>query len=299
MTYQTGFVLLWALLLTTMAGISQGNPPVDLPGMVVSGEWLQSRLGNPGLVILHVGGDSDYDQGHLPGALLLKLSDISVTSESGLRLELPAPEALARTLGAMGISNQHRVVIYHGTESVQSATRVWFTFDYLGLGQQAVMLDGGLALWRREGRPMSTNAATPPAASLMVSPRQEVVASLDWMRSQHFTESQRLVDARLPQFYSGAEMGIASRAGHIPHAVSIPYPSFFDEAGRWMQPDALRDLLVRNQESPALLVTYCHIGQQATVPYFAARLLGLNVKMFDGSFQAWSREEVLPVEKVP
>jgi thiosulfate/3-mercaptopyruvate sulfurtransferase len=45
------------------------------------------------------------------------------------------------------------------------------------------------------------------------------------------------------------------------------------------------------------LVTYCHIGMQATVPYFAARVAGRDVRLYDGSFEEWRGMAELPVEK--
>lgn len=298
MSLRHGFVPLLGVMLMSIGAPAQATPPVELPGMIVSADWLQERLDSPYLVILHVGDDADYAAGHVPGAQLLKLADVSITGETGLRLELPPSEALAKSLGERGVSNQHRVVIYHGTEAVQSGTRVWFTFDYLGLGKQAALLDGGLALWKREGRPLSTSIPAPKAETLHVRPRPDAVVDITWVRNRPESASALLLDARLPQYYSGADPGTMPRAGHIPGAVSVPYPSFFDEAGRWKSPSALRPLLQRGGEDPALVVTYCHIGQQATVPYFAARLLGLEAKVFDGSFQAWSRETDLPVAKL-
>ena len=44
------------------------------------------------------------------------------------------------------------------------------------------------------------------------------------------------------------------------------------------------------------VVAYCHIGQQATGTLFAARLLGYNVKLYDGSFEDWSAHADFPVE---
>jgi thiosulfate/3-mercaptopyruvate sulfurtransferase len=45
------------------------------------------------------------------------------------------------------------------------------------------------------------------------------------------------------------------------------------------------------------VVSYCHIGQQATVLYFVARLLGYDARLYDGSLEEWSRHAELPVEK--
>ena len=47
------------------------------------------------------------------------------------------------------------------------------------------------------------------------------------------------------------------------------------------------------------VVSYCHIGQQASLVYFAARYLGFDVRLYDGSFQDWSRRTDLPVVATP
>jgi thiosulfate/3-mercaptopyruvate sulfurtransferase len=96
-------------------------------GMLISTDTLAKRLGDNSLVILHVGSQKDYDAGHIPGARLITLSDISVTGERGLRVELPPAEALVTALGKLGIGDTSKVIIYPATDAVQAATRVWET----------------------------------------------------------------------------------------------------------------------------------------------------------------------------
>ena len=268
--------------------------------MVVSTAWLAGHLQDPSLVVLHVGTQKDYETGHIPGARLVTLADISITGERGLRLELPPVDALERAFGRLGVAENSRVVVYAGTESVQSATRVWFTLDYLGLGARTSLLDGGLLLWRAEGRLLSAEAPRVEPGKFTAHPVAERVVSAEWVRSRLDDRAVQLLDARAPEFYSGANAGNMPRAGHIPGARNVPYTSVFGERGTLQTEAALRALLEpAGGKQPALTVAYCHIGQQATVLYFVARYLGLDARLYDGSFQDWSSRPDLPVEPAP
>lgn len=290
MTIRFGF-------LASMAATPLALSAAPHPSMLASGDWLASHLKDESLVVLHVGSQKDYDLGHIPGARLVTLGDVSITDERGLRLELPAVSALEEAFGRLGVPDAARIVVYAGTESVQSATRVWFTLDYLGLGDRAALLDGGLASWKAEGRPLSTQPASVQPRKFTAHAAPQLVVSAEWVRAHHDDPNVQLVDARLPEFYTGADAGGMPRAGHIPGARNVPFTSVFGEDGKLKPMQSLREILDagRGQE-PAVTVSYCHIGQQATVLYFVARYLGLDARLYDGSFQDWSRRPELPVE---
>lgn len=277
-----------------------GIPLIAAPnrGMLLSGDELANHLNAPNTVILHVGSQADYDAGHLPGARLVTLADISVTGPDGLRLELPPVSDLQSAFGRLGISDTtRRVIVYAGNDSAQSATRVWFTLDFLGLGNRAAILDGGIAVWRAEKRPLTTEVpASLAPAQLTAHPAPQRVVTADWVHAHAADRSIQILDARTPEFYSGANAGGMPRAGHIPNARSVPFTSLLQERGKLKSPDALAAVLTPDPaHAPAQTVSYCHIGQQATVLYFAARYLGLDARLYDGSYQDWSRRTEFPI----
>jgi thiosulfate/3-mercaptopyruvate sulfurtransferase len=263
-------------------------------GMLISVEELAGRLNDKNLVVLHVGSQKDYDAGHIPGARLVTLGDISVTGEGGLRMQLPAVEQLKTALEKLGICDGTQVVLYPAGESIQSATRVWFTFDYLGLGKQASLLDGGLIAWRAAGKQVSTEAPQIVTGSLTgLRPNPSLVVDAAWIRERLNDPSIQLIDARTPEFFSGADPGQMPRAGRIPGAKNVPFVSLVD-AQRKLIPAG--DLKAKVGTNGRTVVSYCHIGMQATVVYFVARLVDQDVKLYDGSFQDWSQRSELPVQ---
>jgi thiosulfate/3-mercaptopyruvate sulfurtransferase len=285
---------LFCLAALSAACFAQANPE-----MLVTTEWLAAHLNDPAVAILHVGSPKDYDDGHIPGARLVQLSDISITSASGLRLELPPVAALEEAFGKLGAGGAVRVIVYAGTASVQSATRVWFTLDYLGAGERAALLDGGLAVWRAEGRRVTGEVPGPPPPSARrfagrVATSRVVTA--EWVREHLNDPAVLLIDARLPEFYDGSNAGGMPRAGHIPGARNIPFSSLLEENGKLKPVATLQKMLLPGGPELPQEVSYCHLGQQATVIYFVARYLGMSARLYDGSFQDWSRRPDFPVE---
>lgn len=266
--------------------------------MVVSAEWLESHRDDRGLVILHVGERNSYEREHIPGARYISFDDVARRkgSDSENTLEMLAPDDLRASLERFGISDDSRIVVYYADEWVSPATRVVFTLDWFGLGDRTALLDGGIDAWKRRGLALTSDV--PPAVKGKLSSRnpRPIIVDAAWVRANAPGRGFALVDARAPVYYDGPRHG-EHRPGHIPGAVNIPFTSLADDSLRLTSLSALRDLFrAAGVKEGDTVVAYCHIGQQATAVLFAARALGHPVRLYDGSFDDWSRRTELPVE---
>jgi thiosulfate/3-mercaptopyruvate sulfurtransferase len=272
--------------------------------MIVSTAWLAAHLNDPKVVILHVArARSHYDEGHIPGARFAGWDEITATRD-GVPNELAPVADLQKLFERLGIGEDARIVLY-GDNSGLSAARAYFTLDYLGHGERAALLDGGLEKWKAERRAISTTTVEPKSAAFAPRLRANTVTDLDVVRDLSWTATNLtapnvvLVDARPADEYIGTKPGDGvPRGGHIPGAVNV----------FWMQN-------VVSRENPALrssselrklyeeagaqhgstIVTYCRTGGQASHAYFTLKYLGYDVVMYDGSFFEWSNTETAPV----
>jgi thiosulfate/3-mercaptopyruvate sulfurtransferase len=297
-TIVPGFVT--AAILAASAAYGQTNAPL-IP-LIVDADWLSQHLTDRDVVVLHVGHDAEYRSEHIPGARLITEEDVSLphnhSDMTDMMLELPDVATLRARIGQFGISDTSRVIVYAGKDGhVQSATRIVFTLDYLGLGAQTSLLDGGLAGWKRAGKPLS--AAVPAAAkgTVTAAPRPALVVDAAFVSSVPSRPGYKLVDARAPVIYKGIEPTMGGKAGHIRGAINIPFTEITDTSMR-IDKSRLASLFERSGVKPGdTIVAYCHVGQQATLVLFAARLLGHPVMLYDGSFQDWAVNNRGPVDK--
>ena len=257
---------------------------------------LRDRLTRGNVVLLHVGEAADYKAGHIPGARFLPYDAIS-QRRNGLMLEMPPVAVLDSALESLGVSDDSRIVLYWSKDWYSPTTRVFLTLDYLGLGEKTSILDGGFAAWKSAGGPVTTAMPASTRGRLTIHPRSDVIVDATAVRSAIGDTRTAIIDARDPRFYTGQATGMHAREGHVPGAKNLPFNTLIDEGGTFKSRETLEKLLDTAGATPdRRVISYCHIGQQATVVYFAARLLGRDARLYDGSWDEWSRMSELPIE---
>src|SRR5580704_9588867 len=184
------------------------------PELVVSTQWLADHLNDPNLVIVHIAHEEgDYRAAHIPGARYLAMDKFATDQMTKPGTELLAPDQLKKNLEEIGIGDDSRV-IYYAPDWDPMATRLFFTMDYLGHGDQAALLDGGLDQWVREKRPTSTQTPSVTPGNLTLHLHPEIVAKMDYMKKLVDSPDKDMViiDARPSKRY---------RSGHLSGAESF------------------------------------------------------------------------------
>lgn len=274
------------------------------PQLLVDAKSLNEHLHDPDLVILVVGPDGGYAKEHIPGSRFIRLNDLSTPMgrnlpQGTLSLEMPSETQLREAFEARGISNHSRIVVVADSEWDSPATRVVLTLGYVGLGDRTVLLDGGMTAWHKAGYPVTAEVPTVAPGHLTATLLPSLIVDASYMTSHRSAPHVRLIDARDSVFYSGVGMH-GHPGGHIPGAASLPFGSLIEDSSNVFFPQVTLEAKFRAAGvAPGdTVVVYCHVGQQATVVLFAARLLGHPVKLYDGSFQDWDLRK-LPVEGAP
>lgn len=244
-------------------------------------------------------GREAYAAGHIPGATYLSIDEDLSAAKNGSngRHPLPTPEAFATTLGKHGIGNGHRVVVYDGGTAM-FVGRLWWMLRWLG-HHNVQVLDGGIAQWQKEGRPVET-APTVRAATTFVGMGNDAMrlTAADTLATIG-DPSRRILDARAPERYRGEVEPVDPVAGHIPGAANRPFPSNLRD-GVFKPADELRREFetILAGRSPEQLIHQCGSGVSALANMIAMEHAGLSgSKLYAGSWSEWCADPARPVAK--
>jgi thiosulfate/3-mercaptopyruvate sulfurtransferase len=264
--------------------------------LLVSADWLAGRLQDPGVVVLHMGTQANYNAGHIPGARLVALGPLQPTTND-IPLMLADAQVLRSAFEAAGVGAQSHVVVTG--DGLTQATRGFFMLEYLG-HPRVSLLDGGKQAWQADSRPLTTETVTPARGTMGTSVQAARLAAADWVNQNRRAAGIFLVDARGAADYAGevAPTTNLPRPGHIPGAWNVPWQELVvsTTVPRMKDVESLRELYEPFGTDPRnMVVAYCFSGMLSSVNYFVARYLGYEARLYDGSMFEWSRRQDLPV----
>jgi thiosulfate/3-mercaptopyruvate sulfurtransferase len=268
---------------------------------IVSTDWLAKNLKKPGLIVLDIRKVERYREGHIPGAVSAYYGIWAETREQ-THTEVPAEDDLFDAMRYVGIKADSHVVIVCQMDVCQNqlyASRVYCTLKYGGLKNVSI-LDGGHDQWVREKRPLSTQVVKAAKSTYTGTLDKSLLADKDYVKSR--LGKAVFVDVRERPIFTGEKkQQFVERAGHIPGAVNMPMTQAFTEFGLFKSRKELEEIARKNVgvDKTKDIVTYCDAGKCCPTWAFILRdVLGYkNVRLYDGSFEEWSKDTSLPVSR--
>jgi len=267
---------------------------------LVTPQWLKDHMHDEHVVIVDCrfalsnadAGAQDYRDDHIPGARYFDLNrDLSgPKGEHGGRHPLPDPDTVAALFSQAGIDQQTTVIAYDDQEMAM-AGRLWWLLRYLGHDQAAV-LDGGYAAWKKAGYEVTAEIPTPEARTFVPHVRSEMLVDIQGVRERG--EQTVLLDSRAGERYRGEVEPLDPKAGHIPGARHFFYKDNLGPDMTMLPTDKLKERIAGFADQE--IIVYCGSGVTACTNLLALHTAGrTDVKLYAGSWSDWSSYEENPI----
>lgn len=238
-------------------------------------------------------GHDDYLSGHIPGAVFAALdTELSTHGEAAEgRHPLPSTATLQDAARRWGVRSGDTVVAYDDVKGI-AAARAWWLLRQAGVDVR--VLDGGLRGWLAEGFDVATDDVNPEPGDVVLEPVGDDALSID--EAAAFPASGVLIDARAADRYRGDSEPFDPVGGHIPGARNLPEPVHFDADGKILDKETILASFAEVGVTPGTPVAaYCGSGVTAAHTALVLHEVGIEAKVFPGSWSQWSNTPGRPV----
>lgn len=273
--------------------------------LLVSCDWLAGELGAADLRVVDATAflpgtprdpHGEYLAAHIPGSLFLDLATLCDPDDPRPSM-VPGEALFAARMASLGISETDRIVVYDNSP-LGTSGRAWWLFRLFG-AQQVAILDGGLARWMADERPVEQGLVTPaPSAPFRARKAAGHIATKADILGNIASCAAQVVDARGAARFTGEDpeprAGMAS--GHIPGSVSLPTGQMKDANGLWKRGAEMeRSFAEAGVDLARPLILTCGSGVTACNLLFGAMLLGkADMQVYDGSWSEWGADPQTP-----
>jgi thiosulfate/3-mercaptopyruvate sulfurtransferase len=260
--------------------------------LLVEPEELAKATSRESLVIIDARARRDFESARIPGARW-------VDANAWARAFGDGKDAAewSRRIGALGIGTKAKVVVYDQT-APKDAARMWWILRYWGV-EEARLLDGGFAAWRRAGLPVEEQPpAEPPPVRFEAKPRAARLATKGLLLESLKSGSLQIVDARSEGEFCGTVKLNNKRSGAIPGALHLDWIDLLDaETHRFKAAAELEKVFAAagiDIKKPT--AAHCQSGGRSSVMVFALELMGAEEpRNYYASWAEWSSAAETPV----
>ena len=232
-------------------------------------------------VILDARPKSEWQAGHIPGALSFSWENFTRTDDKGVPFQVLPPQELAAALGAMGIDEKTPIVIYGDADKSWGGEgwAVW-TLAWLGHAGPIRILNGGIQAWRNGGLTVTIDA-----------PKSRKKTTYNYKLAPQLNISTAEIEQRkTPLVLIDTRSTMEWLLGKIPGAIHIEWTKFYTGADhRPLDAAAFRQLLKdHGVDTGKPIVYYCRGGVRSGYAWMVHQLAGLpDARNYEGGMEAW------------
>ncbi|MEC8949659.1 MAG: rhodanese-like domain-containing protein [Pseudomonadota bacterium] len=259
-------------------------------------EELLPLLPSDQILLIAVCAEDIFIKHHIPESALIEPAELVCGIKPAIG-KLPDAEKLSLVFSRIGLRKDKHVVAYDDEGGGWAGRLIW-TLDILG-HQNCSFLNGGLVAWINESYPVSSDPPKQDPSDYIAKIDRKFIANLEDVLNQIGDASSIVWDARDAEEFAGTKV-TAIKNGHIPGAVNMDWLNLMD-CDRNLRLKSL-DVLERELESLGInkhkkIITHCQTHHRSGLSYLVGKMLGFDIKAYDGSWSEWGNHPNTPVER--